>query len=476
MEKKKGHIPSYWYPLSLVCLFFLFVREYLFRPFWFDEALTLMNFAWLPGPVKIYFSYVIPNNQIIYTIFLHYWNLLPHGGMRPDFFLRLLSVCFAAGTLILLYQAFKRSCGKVSLYLALAALAVSPPFLIYATALRGYMASCFFVACTLVSGRRFLSAPSGKNWMIFFAGCLLAAGTIPSNLLALGGCVCCLLPGTLKNFWRLKRNYVLALTPVAALVCFYLPVAGNFAGMFKLGEGWNSSLAVLTAFYAAAAAVFGVLLLPGIGSSAFIPPKCRRIFPFFAFLLPVLAVLCLHKPPFPRVCLPLFPVLALVTAQGLKHFFALLKGKRKRLGISRLLIGCVLVWGAAASTDNFKSFFAEKFGNGADDDFFYGYYMRKAHVPEDVVKGLERFYQPGRIPPVYLSFSADPWPVMYYMLSRGYESRFLFDGPRGPVRELERGSLVIINRGERFEPLEKRFSGVLKPLFETAMHKAAVFE
>ena len=65
---------------------------------------------------------------------------------------------------------------------------------------------------------------------------------------------------------------------------------------------------------------------------------------------------------------------------------------------------------------------------------------------------------------------------MYYMLSRGYESRFLFDGPRGPVRELERGSLVIINRGERFEPLEKRFSGVLKPLFETAMHKAAVFE
>ena len=48
-------------------------RELLNRPLWFDEALTVLNFALLETPAKIYHSYIIPNNQIIHTIFLHWW-------------------------------------------------------------------------------------------------------------------------------------------------------------------------------------------------------------------------------------------------------------------------------------------------------------------------------------------------------------------------------------------------------------------
>ena len=144
-DRKGSSLPV----IGLFAVFLFFVQPYLFREFWFDEALTLMNFAWMPNPIKIYFSYIIPNNQLFYTIALHYWAQLPFDGIRQDFFLRLLSLLFASGTMLLLYFGFRRIYGKTALLISLVALAVAPPFLIYASALRGYMASAFWVAFTL---------------------------------------------------------------------------------------------------------------------------------------------------------------------------------------------------------------------------------------------------------------------------------------------------------------------------------------
>ena len=102
MTRNTRSLPPYLPPLLLIAVFLLFALPFLAREFWFDEALTLMNFAWMSDPVKIYTSYVIPNNQILYTICLHYWTQLPDFGLRQDFFFRLLSLFFALLLLILM--------------------------------------------------------------------------------------------------------------------------------------------------------------------------------------------------------------------------------------------------------------------------------------------------------------------------------------------------------------------------------------
>ena len=60
-------------PLLLLLICTLSAEALLNRPLWFDEALTVLNFALLETPDKIYHSYIIPNNQIVHTILLHWW-------------------------------------------------------------------------------------------------------------------------------------------------------------------------------------------------------------------------------------------------------------------------------------------------------------------------------------------------------------------------------------------------------------------
>ena len=132
-------------PILILGAMFLFAPAYLNRDLWFDEALTFLDFAQRGSPLVIYRSYVIPNNQILYTIALHYWAQLLPPGIDPVFWFRLLSFFSGIATLLLLYRLFRvRLAGGTILLPVLAAMAVSVPFLIYATALRGYMQSALF--------------------------------------------------------------------------------------------------------------------------------------------------------------------------------------------------------------------------------------------------------------------------------------------------------------------------------------------
>ena len=112
------------------------LKNFLLRDYWFDEALTLINFALLDSPREIYNSYVIPNNQIVNTLFLHYlWKELN----IPSGLLRLFPLCCAVLMIFLLRADCTGERKKAALDCALAALVLSPAFLIYSTALRGYI-------------------------------------------------------------------------------------------------------------------------------------------------------------------------------------------------------------------------------------------------------------------------------------------------------------------------------------------------
>ena len=86
------------YGILLCTLVFFSAGTYLVRPLWFDEALTVQNFALLDSVESIYFNYVIPNNQILYTVMLHYWIKLYCGLGGIDEWMRIVAVnAFPAG-------------------------------------------------------------------------------------------------------------------------------------------------------------------------------------------------------------------------------------------------------------------------------------------------------------------------------------------------------------------------------------------
>ncbi|MBE6392497.1 MAG: hypothetical protein E7044_00345 [Lentisphaerae bacterium] len=471
MKIRDGKTRSYLPEIGAFAAFLFFAHPYLLREFWFDEALTLMNFAWMPDPVRIYFSYVIPNNQIFYTIALHYWAQLPVDFFRADFFLRLLSLLFATGTLLVLYVSFRRTCGRYPLLLALSALALSPPFLIYATALRGYMASAFFTALAVKFAVDFQRKADFFTWGKYAVSCLLAVGTIPSNLLALGGCVLYALPLAGKSFWSKKRFWLLCLTPFAALAVFYLPILKSFLGVCRLGEGWQDGKAVLLAWSVTAGCVFGVLWI--VWFAALIR-RCNYsvVIRMGILLLPASAVILLPTAPFPRVFFPLLPLLGLIVANGIRCCSAFRQERKQMARILFGILGCVVLLSAfVLKQESTKEFLSGYCGNRSGDDFFYGFYMRKDHVPQQTAQELEKIY--GRnsvLPPVYFSFLADPWPSMYYILANGQRSEFLFDGPRGKVAALAAGSLVVIHKKENPGTVAERFGVTLLPLFQTPLH------
>ena len=117
--------------LTILLLFAISIRGLLNRPLWFDEALTVLNFALLETPAKIYHSYIIPNNQIIHTVFLHWW--IKYFSFD---FLRLFPFICGILCLYFLWQMRRRN-GNAATFIALSTLATSFPFAIYGTALRG---------------------------------------------------------------------------------------------------------------------------------------------------------------------------------------------------------------------------------------------------------------------------------------------------------------------------------------------------
>ena len=469
-------------PLMVLAVLLCFVQGYLFRDFWFDEALTVLNFA-LSEPVSnIYFNYPIPNNHIVYTMMLRLWIELQPSSIDPVVWMRFLSVIFAGATLVLLYRLFRSQFGGALMLPVLTATAASVPFLVYATAVRGYMLSALLVTVALRFALDYARSGSGKTLAGYAITCFLTTGAIPSNLAALGGVVLYALPLCGNNFLRRRRFWILALTPVAMFLLFYLPLARQFLGVLQLGEGWDNGFAVLRAVLAAFLYSYAMLLIPATGSIlAFDRNRYNWLWSARAmiWLLPVPAALLLPTAPFPRIFLPFFPLWALLLAGGIRDLSALNCRWRRRwqpaIWIGALTLA-TLGWGWTAQWPELRQAFSRRCGGAPSDDFFYGYYLRPNHVPSQTIAALQKRFPDGA-PPVYMSFSADPWPLMFYGQLSGFApANYLFDGPRGPVPALPRGTLVIQRRGESAEELEKRFHCTLKPVLENENHEVRQVE
>jgi uncharacterized membrane protein len=425
------------------------VNGALFRDLWFDEALTFLNFVMLPSAGDIYRSYVIPNNQILFSILLKYWLVFQPPGMATDFFMRLLPLLFGVGSLWMIYL-WKRFFSRRTVYLIMAALALSLPFEIYSVALRGYMPGLFLLLLCVNIALRFRRTPTPWYAIGYFAAALAALAVLPSNIVALGGIALRLMPLSRLSECRRFGWWFLAAAPLAGAALFYLPILDNVRMVLALKEGWRSNTAAAILFYAA----YVLSFLPLIAVSAVHRPGWEKMVKIAGIVLLVLPFFLLRHPaPFPRVFFPYWAVLLLVLADGLNPFLAATRRTWSYPLLAALVVACGL--GMQFSRGAWSDWLAK--GRGMDD-YFYPEYARAEFRPHDTVTMLQEAYG-SALPPVYVSFQADFYPMIFYGLLNGVDARaWLFDGPRGRVEKLPRGALAVLSdRPEDLEEFSRRF-------------------
>jgi hypothetical protein len=425
------------------------------RELWFDEAMTVTSFMLPFGPLEIYTNYSIPNNQIVYTMALKLWHGLLMGGYpAPVAYWRLLSLAAATGAAGLFFLTRRKLRDRTpwTAAIVLSVFAVSPLFRNYASALRGYALSWFWIMLALEGARRIFHGRGVCGWILYLAGTLGAVGTVPTNLLACAGVVVYAFPWSRRDFLRDGRLWMLAAGPLLCLAVFYGPIWRAFLHSFTLNEGFPDRAGALAVIYGATVVTFGILL----------PAEAVRLkrgdwrgkLRVAVWLLPVPAVLFLHQAPFPRVFCTLFPLYMMLLADGLNGIRFTRIRTAAGLGI---LVVSLAVLRVAAPTAAAKAGLSEY-----EDDFFRPWYMAEEYSVCELLPEIGRHPE---LPFVFQSFDSDPCPLIFYATLEGVEKDFHPDQPPGYVEALPGSALVVLRRDEKPGDYEARFGGTLSPLF-----------
>ena len=451
----------------LYILLFIFavaaMRSVLLRELWFDEALTLLNFVLPLDWEKIYFSYTIPNNQIVYSMLLKIWDLFYIGYTNIVVHWRLLSVILSFGMFAVIIHLNRKIDEKRSFatILVLSVISLSAVFLNYATALRGYAASWFFVALSLLGLYNIFHNKARSGWAFYIISSILALGTVPTNLLALAAALLYAVPWMKKEFYLDKRAYIAAAVLPGSLLLFYLPIMSNFLAVCKLGEGFSNRNGASLVTLGMYAGCFGLLLIFGLFRLK--KPALTNVMRYLIWLLPFVSIYVLHRAPFPRVFVTMLPVLCMLIIDGTANLINSDKWRFFHRVVFFLIIiasqPVMLITGATIAEMSGLSRY--------EDDFFHPWYMFPGYKVSAVVEVVKEIPATETI---FISFSADPAPILFYAASNSLEHRFQSDIPFGSVKTLPDNAVLILRSDEDSAVYEKRFAGKLEKTAATKLH------
>lgn len=461
----------------MILLVFFVIQQALFRELWFDEALTVLNFMMLPGPGAVYHNYAIPNNHILYTILLQWWDMVNPNLIAYDVYLRLLSVVAAVLTIGAMCCFFPRRAGGIWIAaMAIVSFVCSAPFAIYATAVRGYMWSALLVLLALICAWR-LTEKRQISPAAILGYCLtsfLAIGMIPVNLAAIGGVVAMVAPRCGSHCYRSGRFWALAVLPLLCAGLFYYPILPQVQNAAALREGWK---------HAGRAIVYLLLTVGGgmvplwIAAIAGLVRSWRRknlqtlLWRSLLWLIPIGMILVLPVAPYPRTFFVWLPLWVFAGMLGVRHWIAWRRMKKKPVRWSTVSLPVVLTVAAIVFSvwlPRWTAPAAVAVANGELDDFSRPYYMENSYAVSPAIAALK----PMKTPAIFLSFQADPWPLMFYGALAGIERElWYFDGPRGAVESLPDEAILVLHRGEDPSLFARRFGfAELSPVKMTSFH------
>lgn len=450
---------------GLLCAMLFFLGDALFRDLWFDEALTIVSFMTLKTPAEIYHNYLIPNNQIIFTMLLKYWvefcsQFLGHSNLTY----RLPSFIIAFATLLSMVYFWRKRIGTYPAFLMAFCFACSLPFEIYSVAVRGYMLSFLMVMLSLEFAFRW---HQGKKWsyaLLYFLTALISVGTISSSIIAFFAIILFFMPLYKGKEYFSVKFAVIAAVPFIAMAIFYLPLLDMFLGVLALREGWSNNwrdlLTVYSGFF------LSILPLTILCLAAIILCYKRKthhrnfLFRIFIFLIPVPFILLRDPAPFPRVFFPIWPVWMFIIAIGAKDFLCLVrKSGKMKAGLAiwvACLTGVIFCVGIAEKSlrDSFSSTIVAQSGM---DDYFSPYYVRASFKPLDTVKKINKITR-NNPPMTYISFASGPYSFLFYGAVSGVPKwKWYFDNPDFKIHVIEDNSFAILSEQDNIDNFKKRF-------------------
>ncbi len=431
-----------------------------FRPLWFDEALTVMDFVMLPSAADIYWHYSIPNNHIVYNIFLRFWIDLC-GSMPYVISLRLFSVLTAFASIVLIMKLWSGRFCRETVVIACFCFAVSLPFAIYATALRGYMLSFLLIIIALETALCYRDAGKPAHLVFFFFLAFLATGITPTNLIAFAAIYLLVLPSLKPKEIISDKTIYLGIIPVAAFFIFYIPILGKLMKALSLSEGWSSGIYASIHFYSAFMISFLPLIILALIGMFFQKEKLTAALKFqiaLIFLIPSGVFLLKSPAPFPRAFFCLWPIWIFILCStadaSIKHFNGKFPG---RALIAILCVCCAwTLWPYA-----FSAQLSDRLSKGGQDDFFKPYFMRAEFNPIETVRKSVELAGAKTGGFAFVDFSADyPSIIFYGRLLKVDDSFWIFDRPNRKVASLGNiESIYVIARSQdEMESIAKRFN------------------
>ena len=389
----------------------------LFRMLWFDEVLTVNLLMKLPLH-RIYFAYEIPNNHIVFTLLEKIWySIVSMVTGFSYFYFRLVPLFCGGAAIVLLVRKMIRSCGLAAGVLVPGVFAVSSVFAMYATAVRGYMTGFLLTVLAMLWAEKVIRNGKIPDFFVYFLFSVLSVGTAPTNLAALAGVVVYFLPyGIRRGKCGIRRLAFLALSPVLALVLFYLPILNKFLGCIRLGEGWPSRSGAIYAFYTGALFPLAGLLVFCLIGGFFLWRRIPRLrwnilCALALFLMPLAAYAVMKVPPFPRVFFPLLAVWLFAAAHSLNAFFRMFRNRNAAAIVLFLLQAgfCLFFFQDRAQiAGNFL------YGpDGRSDDYLIPYYARPAFEPNKMLAYLRKKYQEEGAFQVFAAFDSDPPSLVF---------------------------------------------------------------
>ncbi len=246
MKLNSSSVNNWCHFIIFIC-FPIISLSFLSSDLWFDELVTLNDFARKENLRDIFLSYPVANNHILFSFVLWIWLQLTDHNVF-ELIIRFLNLIIAISGLLFIYHNTRKLFDELQAFFIVLILVFSPLYLNFAFQLRGYGLTIFLSALATIGSLYIIEGKTQKGSIYFIIGTVLLPCVMPVNIL-LNISLILFMHWTLLNLQRSRRHRnLLLILSFASIAGFgiYIPIFDQFINVLKHTEGWNSSFRIST--------------------------------------------------------------------------------------------------------------------------------------------------------------------------------------------------------------------------------------